>query len=58
MTCHVFGLFTEKKNVKSSDYRELFLEGAIFIVGNQNLPQMFHKDVYDYHMFYVSIKCI
>ena len=54
----MFSGYLQKKIVKSSDYRELLLEGAIFIVGNQNLQQMFHKDVYDYHMFYVSIKCI
>ena len=30
----------QKNGIKTSDFRDLLLEGAIFIVGTQNLPQM------------------
>ena len=35
-----FGAFYRKNGIKTSDFRDLLLEGAIFIVGTQNLPQM------------------
>ena len=35
-----FGAFYWKNGIKTSDFRDLLLEGAIFIVGTQNLPQM------------------
>ena len=35
-----FGAFYRKNGVKTSDFRDLLLEGEIFIVGTQNLPQM------------------
>ena len=35
-----FGAFYRKNGNKTSDFRDLLLEGAIFIVGTQNLPQM------------------
>ena len=38
----VLGHFTVKNVIKTSDFRNLLLEGAIFIVGNQNLPQMIY----------------
>ena len=37
MTCYVLGQFTKKWH-KTGDFRDLLLEGAIFIVGTQNLP--------------------
>ena len=35
-----FGAFYRKNDIENSDFRDLLLEGAIFIVGTQNLPQM------------------
>ena len=35
-----FGAFYWKNGIKTSDFRDLLQEGAIFIVGTQNLPQM------------------
>ena len=35
-----FGAFYRKNNIKTSDFRDLLVEGAIFIVGPRNLPQM------------------
>ena len=35
-----FGAFYIKNGIKTSDFRDLLLEGAIFIVGTHNLPQM------------------
>ena len=35
-----FGAFYRKNGIKTGDFRDLLLEGAIFIVGTQNLPQM------------------
>ena len=46
-----FGAFYQKIALKLGDFRDLLLEGAIFIVGTQNLPQLFNKNVYDYQMF-------
>ena len=54
-----FGAFYRKNGIKTSHFRDLLLEGTIFIVETQNLPQMiFISDVYDYQMFCVSMKCI
>ena len=33
MISYVLGHFTEKNGIKTSDFRDLLLEGAIFIVG-------------------------
>ena len=35
-----FGAFYRNNGIKTSDFRDLLLEGAIFIVGTQNVPQM------------------
>ena len=35
-----FGAIYRKNGIKTSDFRDLLLEGAIFIVGTQNLLQM------------------
>ena len=35
-----FGAFYRKIGIKTSDFRDLLLEGAIFMVGTWNLPQM------------------
>ena len=35
-----FGAFYRKNEIKSSVFWDLLLEVVIFIVGNQNLPQM------------------
>ena len=35
-----FGAFYSKNGIKTSDFRDLLLEGAIFIVGTLDLPQM------------------
>ena len=35
-----FGAFYRKNGIKTSDFRDLLLEGAIFKVGTQTLPQM------------------
>ena len=36
-----FRAFYRKMVLKTSDFRDMRLEGAIVIVGSQNLPQMF-----------------
>ena len=35
-----FGALYGKNGIKTSDFRDLLLEGAIFLVGTQKLPQM------------------
>ena len=35
-----FGSFYRKNGIKSSDFRDLLLEGAIFIVETKNLPKV------------------
>ena len=35
-----FGAFYRKIGIKTSDFRDLLLEGEIFIAGTWNLPQM------------------
>ena len=35
-----FGAFYRNNGIKTSDFRDLLLEDAIFIVGTWNLPQM------------------
>ena len=35
-----FWAFYRKNDIKTSIFRDLLLEGAILIVGTQNLPQM------------------
>ena len=35
-----FGAIYRKNGIETRDFRDLLLDGAIFIVGTQNLPQM------------------
>ena len=37
----MFSGILQKNDIKTSDFRDLLLEGAIFIVVSQNLPQVF-----------------
>ena len=51
MICYVLGHFYRKNGIKTSDFRDLLLEGAIFI--NRNL----RLTTNDFIRMYMIIKC-